>query len=238
MARNRTISPDFWTMEAVIDCQPMTRLLFIGLWNFADDGGVQPLRPRTIRLQVFPGDTMANHSIRAMIDELAAQGLVRIYEVEGVEYVAIVDWAQMQRVGKRARLRYPPPEPHAEEAAQRPSRSMGDEHPADGPPFETRPAGAPQGEAGGCTGADVKEQWAEAIGVRLREAWPDGASLESMDAAETARWIGQWIAEGCDLERDVLAAVDAEPAPPVGLHALALAVNVNRSNRLALRAAA
>ncbi len=109
MARNRTISPDFWTMEAVIDCQPMTRLLFIGLWNFADDGGVQPLRPRTIRMQVFPGDTIDNDRVRAMIDELAAQGLVRIYEVEGVEYVSIVDWAQMQRVGKHAKRRYPSP---------------------------------------------------------------------------------------------------------------------------------
>ncbi len=107
MARNRTISPDFWTWEAVIDCQPMTRLLFIGLWNFADDGGVQPLRPRTIRMQVFPDDTIDNDRVRAMLDELAAQGLVRIYAVEGVEYVAIVDWAQMQRVGTRAKRRYP-----------------------------------------------------------------------------------------------------------------------------------
>lgn len=46
MARNRTISPDFWTWEAIIDCAPMTHLLFIGLWNFADGGGVQPLTPR------------------------------------------------------------------------------------------------------------------------------------------------------------------------------------------------
>jgi hypothetical protein len=107
MARNRTISPDFWTWEAVIDCAPMTRLLFIGLWNFADDFGVQPLRPRTIRMQVFPGDTIENDSMRAMIDELAAKGLVRIYSVDGVAYVAIVDWGQLQRVGKRARPRYP-----------------------------------------------------------------------------------------------------------------------------------
>ena len=107
MARNRTISPDFWTMEAVIDCKPMTRLLFIGLWNFADDGGVQPLRPRTIRMQVFPGDEIGSDHIRAMIDELAAQSLVRIYDVDGITYVAIVDWAQMQRVGRRPRLRYP-----------------------------------------------------------------------------------------------------------------------------------
>jgi hypothetical protein len=71
MPRNRTLSPDFWTWEAVVDCAPMTRLLFVGLWTFADDHGVQPLRPRTIRMQVFPGDTIENDNMRAMLDELA-----------------------------------------------------------------------------------------------------------------------------------------------------------------------
>ncbi len=107
MARNRTIAPDFWTWEAVIDCAPMTRLLFIGLWNFADDHGVQPLRPRTIRMQVFPGDEIDNDAVCAMIDELAARNLVHVYEVEGVEYLAVVDWALHHRVGKRARRRFP-----------------------------------------------------------------------------------------------------------------------------------
>ena len=60
MAHDRKIPSDFWTWEAVIDCAAMTRLLFLGLWNFADDFGVQPLRPRTIRLQVFPGDPIDN----------------------------------------------------------------------------------------------------------------------------------------------------------------------------------
>jgi len=108
MARDRIIPADLWTREAVIDCAPMTRLLFIGLWNFADDFGVQPLRPRTLRMQVFPGDPIDNDAMRAMLDELATHGLVRIYAVDGVEYVAVSDWEHFQRVGKRARRRYPP----------------------------------------------------------------------------------------------------------------------------------
>jgi hypothetical protein len=107
MPRDRLMPSDFWTWEAVIDCAPMTRLLFIGLWTFADDFGVQPLRPRTLRMQVFPGDAIDTDAVRAMLDELAAQGLVRLYAVDGVDYVAIVDWHRMQRVGKRARRRYP-----------------------------------------------------------------------------------------------------------------------------------
>ena len=107
MARDRIIPSDFWTWEAVIDCAAMTRLLFLGLWNFADDFGVQPLRPRTIAMQVFPGDAIDTDAIRAMIDELAARGLVRVYQVEEQEYLEIVDWSQVQRVGRRARRRYP-----------------------------------------------------------------------------------------------------------------------------------
>jgi hypothetical protein len=107
MPRNRTIPADFWTWEAVVDCAPMTRLLFLGLWTFADDLGVQPLRPRTIRMQVFPGDTIDGEAVRAMIEELAARGLVRPYSVDGQDYIAIVDWDRLQRVGKRARRRFP-----------------------------------------------------------------------------------------------------------------------------------
>src|SRR5205085_6745905 len=107
MARNRTLSSDFWTREDVIDCSPMSRLLLLGLGNFADDHGVQPLRPRTIRLQVFPGDDLDDQRLRAMIEELAAHRLVRVYTAEGVEYLAIEDWAVHHRIGKRARRRYP-----------------------------------------------------------------------------------------------------------------------------------
>jgi len=119
MPRNRTIPADFWTWETVIDCAPMTRLLFLGLWTFADDFGVQPLRPRTIRMQVFPGDIVDGDAVRAMVEELAARGLVRRYSVDGQDYIAIVDWDRMQQVGRRARRRFP----DISETDQGPTRS-------------------------------------------------------------------------------------------------------------------
>jgi len=107
MPRARLISPEFWTSEAVVDCPPMTRLLLLGLSTFADDFGALPLRPRTLRMQVFPGDALDDDQVRAMIEELTARGLVRRYSVDGVEYLSIVDWEVHQRVGKRARRRHP-----------------------------------------------------------------------------------------------------------------------------------
>ncbi|MGE0420766.1 MAG: hypothetical protein AB7O88_00800 [Reyranellaceae bacterium] len=217
MARDRILSSDFWTREDVIDCAPMTRLLLLGLANFADDHGVQPLRPRTIRMQVFPGDDLDSDRLRAMIDELAAHGLVRIYEVEGQEYLSIVDWAASQRVGKRARRRYPrdpalPPEPEpVVDAAPAPSA------PPDPPPPDAPPELA---------------RWRKSIGRALRHFLPNGAP------ADTEEWIERWIADGCDLHCDVLPAISVacRPSPdrvgPPGLAAVAAYAEANRVRRL------
>ncbi|MGE0423168.1 MAG: hypothetical protein AB7O88_12935 [Reyranellaceae bacterium] len=220
MARNRTLNADFWTREDVIDCSAMSRLLLLGLGNFADDHGVQPLRPRTIRLQVFPGDDLDDERLRAMIEELAAHRLVRVYAVEGVEYLAIADWPLHHRVGKRARRRYPrdpalPPEPVAEPAPQ-PT-----------PPAEAVPE-VPSELA----------RWRKSVGRSLRHFMPNGGP-----PVDTEAWIERWIADGCDLHCDVLPAISVacRPAPgrdgPPGLAAVAAYAEANRVRRLAVASA-
>ena len=218
MARNRTLSSDFWTREDVIDCSPMSRLLLLGLGNFADDHGVQPLRPRTIRLQVFPGDELDDQRLRVMIDELAAHRLVRLYEVEGVEYLAILDWEQHHRVGRRARRRWPrdpalPPEPAIEPAPVPQSAVV--EAPPDVPPELAR--------------------WRRSVGRSLRHFMPN-----SGPPGDTEAWIDRWIADGCDLHCDVLPAISVacRPSPdrsgPPGLAAVAAYAEANRVRRLAV----
>jgi hypothetical protein len=39
MARIRTIKPEFWTDEKIVECSFEARLMFIGMFNFADDKG-------------------------------------------------------------------------------------------------------------------------------------------------------------------------------------------------------
>ncbi len=56
MARIRTIKPEFWTSEQVMECAPLARLLFIGLWNFCDDAGRMALSPKRIKAQILPSD--------------------------------------------------------------------------------------------------------------------------------------------------------------------------------------
>jgi len=99
MARIRTIKPEFWTNERVMECSMVARLLFIGMWNFADDLGRLSLAPKTLKAQIFPSDDISSEIILGLVEELSKNGLVLRYEVEGREYLQIVGW-QHQRIDK------------------------------------------------------------------------------------------------------------------------------------------
>lgn len=105
MARIRTIKPEFWSSEQVMECQPLTRLLFIGIWNFCDDGGNHPDSEKTIKARVFPGDEISSSSIRRMLDELSSNGLLSFYEHSGKRYLHVCGW-EHQRIDKPT-FKYP-----------------------------------------------------------------------------------------------------------------------------------
>lgn len=108
MARYRTVKPEFWTSEQVMECSPITRLMFIGMWNYADDHGRLPLSTKSIKAQVFPSDDITTETIRGMIDELSSNGLVRIYAVDGKDYLLITGWHH-QKIDRRGDPKYPDP---------------------------------------------------------------------------------------------------------------------------------
>lgn len=102
MARIRTIKPEFWTSEQIVACSANARLLFIGLWNFCDDGGRMPYSVKNIKMRIFPGDDISSESIRGMIAELSSSDLgmplVIIYEIEGKQYLQVTGWDKHQRI--------------------------------------------------------------------------------------------------------------------------------------------
>lgn len=98
MARIRTIKPEFWTSEQVVECSTNARLMFIGLMNFVDDSGVHPAKPMRIKMQVFPGDAFSASEIGGFIGELESAGLVRCYEVGGEDYLQITGFTKHQRI--------------------------------------------------------------------------------------------------------------------------------------------
>lgn len=92
MARIRTIKPEFWTSEQIVECSTSARLLFVGLWCFCDDGGVHPRTTKRIKMEVFPGDDFSDSMIEGWLSELISSGLLTEFEADGRQFIAVSGW--------------------------------------------------------------------------------------------------------------------------------------------------
>lgn len=106
MPRNRMIKSEFWTSEQVMSCSPLARLMFIGLWNFADDNGIHPASYKKLKAEVFPYDDFSLEEIQSWISELIQQKLLHEYTVEGQAYWRVTGWNRHQKINKPT-YRYP-----------------------------------------------------------------------------------------------------------------------------------
>jgi len=107
VARIRTIKPEFWTSEQIVECSRDARLLFIGLWNFCDDAGRHPASLKRIKMEIFPGDEITSSNIRRMIDELINNELLLEYQNDGMSYWQVTGWKH-QKID-RPTIKYPDP---------------------------------------------------------------------------------------------------------------------------------
>jgi hypothetical protein len=126
MARIRSIKPEFWTSAQIMDCRVAARLLFIGLWNFADDQGRMVYSPRRVKAQIFASDDFSADDIHGMIRELERNNLVRLYDLENTQYLQVTGWHH-QKIShpQKSILPQPPPEDsvNSHGALREPSRS-------------------------------------------------------------------------------------------------------------------
>lgn len=103
MARIRTIKPEYWIDEKVVELGPWARLLFIGLWNFADDQGYIDDKPKRIKMQVFPGD---NLDVAELLAELVEIGLLDRYDSPVGPVLHVRNWGKHQRIDKSSQPRF------------------------------------------------------------------------------------------------------------------------------------
>lgn len=108
MARIRTTKPEFWVSEQIAECSTNARLTFIGMWNFCDDRGVHPAKPRTLKAELFPMDDFTADQVGAWVGELIQAGLVAKFSADGDDYWAVTGWAQHQKIDRPS---YKHPEP-------------------------------------------------------------------------------------------------------------------------------
>lgn len=108
MARIRTIKPEFWTDEKVLGVGPMARLLFIGMWNFADDYGRMEYSPISLKAKIFPGDSISADDVRELLSQLKAAKLLVVYSSDEKNFIEITGWHN-QKIDKRQSSKIPAP---------------------------------------------------------------------------------------------------------------------------------
>lgn len=98
MARKRMIDPKFWSDDKVIELNPITRLCFIGLWNFCDDNGVHRNNPKVVKAEIFPADEIPIKKVEAMIESLRQCGLISISE--SGDLIKVKGWKMYQKINR------------------------------------------------------------------------------------------------------------------------------------------
>lgn len=98
MARNRTIKPTFWSDVKIGELKRDARLLYIGLWNFADDCGVVSADSRFLKASIFPFDDIRPRDIDDWLKSLETSGMIVPIVYDGKSYYAIPNFGKHQVV--------------------------------------------------------------------------------------------------------------------------------------------
>lgn len=116
MPRIRTIKPEFFSSPAVADLSMEARLVFIGLWCWADDTGTGTYNPRELVGFVFPNDNEITESeFVGCCAEISRTLPTVFYRVGRRCFYKILSWAEHQSkaangaAGKRG-SKYPQPD--------------------------------------------------------------------------------------------------------------------------------
>jgi len=93
MSRTRLIKPGFFTNDVLAEVSAAGRLLFAGLWTIADRAGRLEDRPKRIKAELLPFDSV---NVDKLLDSLAERGFIARYESGGQRVIQIVSFARHQ----------------------------------------------------------------------------------------------------------------------------------------------
>lgn len=116
MARARNIKPGFFTNDALAEVSPLARILFAGLWCFADREGRLNDRPKKIKAEILPYDECNTDEL---LEDLAKHGFLIRYEVDGAKYIQVVNFDKHQNPHvKEQASEIPAPDKHSASTVQ------------------------------------------------------------------------------------------------------------------------
>ena len=98
--RARNLKPGFFKNSRLAKCQPLARLLFEGLWCYADHQGRLAYDPERIKAEILPYDAV---EVEPLLEELIQYGFIRRYVVAGESYMDIPKFLHHQNPHKKER---------------------------------------------------------------------------------------------------------------------------------------
>lgn len=104
--RIRTIKPEFWKHRRMSELPAETRLLAIGLLNYADDEGYFAAHPALIRGELMPYKEKTSH-IPKMLEELQSIGFLTLHQTpQGEEMGHITNFLNHQRINRPTKSKH------------------------------------------------------------------------------------------------------------------------------------
>lgn len=100
--RARGIKPGFFKNELLGTCNPLTAMLFAGLWMLADREGRLEDRPLRIKAEIFP--YRESLDIHGSLTELVQMGFICRYETQGCAVIQINNFRKHQTPHKTEKL--------------------------------------------------------------------------------------------------------------------------------------
>jgi len=115
--RSRNIKPGFFKNEILAECDPLSRVLFAGLWCMADREGRLEFRPKRIKAEILPYDDC---KIDVLLDQLLQTGFIVVYSIDGDNYLSIPTFTEHQNCNiKEAASIIPAPNEHGVSMVQK-----------------------------------------------------------------------------------------------------------------------
>ena len=98
MAKVRMIKAEVRTSEKVASWPLEVRYFWVLLWGYVDDYGRGKDNPKLIKADCFPLDEdITSEVVDGWLWMLSDAGVVIRYEVDGVKYLAVKNWAEHQK---------------------------------------------------------------------------------------------------------------------------------------------
>lgn len=108
MARIRSIKPTFWKSRSVRKLTDREKLVWVGLWNIADDVGRLMDEPSLIAGELW-ALAYTDEQVDEALSGLASHGRIVRYVVEGEGFIQITGWDEHQKISNPTASTIPEP---------------------------------------------------------------------------------------------------------------------------------